>query len=248
MKTILITGANGNLGSFFLEKYVSSGKNVIALIHQNSDRIRSFKEKHRKNLQIISVDLSDFSSLKTKLAHLFRQRKWIPTMLIHTSTARSHDFKPLAESDPKLWSKIIDVNIKGTFNILKIILPVMRSQNFGRIVLFGSNVSRLGLPKGSAYAASKSAIANICRSVAAEEAKNNILMNTISPGPIKIDDSHFSESYRKFRQEYYNEKIKLIPLKRYAKFEDIMGLSNFLLSPENNYITGEEFFITGGKL
>lgn len=63
-----------------------------------------------------------------------------------------------------------------------------------------------------------------------------------------IDESHFSESYRKFRQEYYQEKIKEIPLRRCATYKDIFGICNFLLSQENTYITGEEFFITGGKL
>jgi NAD(P)-dependent dehydrogenase (short-subunit alcohol dehydrogenase family) len=128
------------------------------------------------------------------------------------------------------------------------VLPYFKQKKYGRIVLFGSNVSRIGLPRGTAYSASKAAISNLCRSVAVEEATDKIIINTISPGPIKIDESHFSESYRKFREEYYKEKLKEIPLKRCATFEDIFGLCRFLISEENSYITGEEFFVTGGKL
>ena len=168
--------------------------------------------------------------------------------MIHTATARNHDIKALADTDHALWTSIIQMNIIGTFNILKCLIPYFRKHKNGKIVLFGSNVSRIGLPKDSAYAASKAAIANIGRTLATEEAENNIIINIVSPGPIKIDDSQFSESYRKFREEYYNEKLRDIPLKRCASFEDIFGVCRFLLSDENSYITGEEFFITGGKI
>ena len=124
----------------------------------------------------------------------------------------------------------------------------MKRQKNGRIVLLGSNVSRIGLPNGSAYAASKSAIANLSRTVALEEAENNILINTISPGPIQIDDSHFGEEYRKFRASYYKKMLMQIPLKRLATLEDLYNLIEFLLSDKNSYITGEEIFVTGGKL
>jgi 3-oxoacyl-[acyl-carrier protein] reductase len=176
------------------------------------------------------------------------QTGWIPDRLIHTATVRSHDFKPLVATDPQLWTEIIQTNVLGTFNLLKSVLPYFIENSYGKIVLFASNVTRIGLPKGSAYAASKAAIANLSRTLAAEEAKHNIIVNTVSPGPIKIDESSFSESYRKFREEYYKEKVEEIPLKRCATFDDLLGICNFLLSEENSYITGEEFFITGGKL
>ena len=128
------------------------------------------------------------------------------------------------------------------------VLGIIGKNGAGKIVLFGSNVTRIGLPFGSAYSASKAALANIARTLAAEEAQNNIIVNIISPGPVKIDDSHFSESYRKFREEYYRKNLREIPLQRCASFEDLFGLCNFLLSAENSYITGEEFFVTGGKV
>jgi len=123
-----------------------------------------------------------------------------------------------------------------------------RKNKSGRIVLFGSNVSRIGLKNGSAYAASKAAIANICRSVSIEEAENKILINTISPGPVKIVDAHFSEEYQEFRQKYYQEQLQQIPMKRLVNFNDIYGVCKFLISEENSYMTGEEIFLTGGKL
>lgn len=247
-KAIIITGANGNVGSYFARKFLESDENLILLIHKSEQRLQDLQQKFADNLRIIKVDLIDISLLQNKLSKVTEETGWQPDRLIHTATKRSHDFKPLADTNPELWKQIIMMNLVGVFNILKCTLPFFRRNEYGKIVLFGSNVTRIGLPKGSAYSAAKAGIANISRTLAAEEAKNNIIINTVSPGPIKIDDSQFSESYRKFREEYYNEKIRDIPLKRCASFDDLLGLCKFLLSKENSYITGEEFFITGGKI
>ncbi len=245
---IIITGANGNVGSFFAKKYYESDENLVLLIHKSDHRIIDLVKNNSDRIQVIQVDLSDYSDLKVKLAKVITETGWKPDRLIHTATARSNVIRSLADSDPELWKNIINANLVGTFNILKTTLKYFKENNNGKIVLFGSNVSRIGLPKGTAYAASKAGIANIGRTLAAEEAASNIIVNTVSPGPIKIDDSQFSESYRKFRQEYYEEKLRETPLKRCASFQDIFGLCEFLLSKDNSYITGEEFFITGGKI
>ena len=245
---IIITGANGNVGSYFAKKYCEIDENLILVIHKSDHRIKDLVKDNSDRIQVIQVDLSDYSNLEIKLAKVITEANWKLDRLIHTATARSNVIRSLADSDPDLWKNIINANLVGTFNILKTTLKYFKENNNGKIVLFGSNVSRIGLPKGTAYAASKAGIANIGRTLAAEEAASNIIVNTVSPGPIKIDDSQFSESYRKFRQEYYEEKLRETPLKRCASFQDIFGLCEFLLSKDNSYITGEEFFITGGKI
>jgi 3-oxoacyl-[acyl-carrier protein] reductase len=244
--TIIITGANGNVGAYLAHRYAGQNKKLILILHKQSNRLKDLYQN--ENIRFLHLDLANIEETKNNIDNLIRETNWKPTKLIHTATIRSHDFKPLVDTDPKLWSEIINTNIVGTFNLLKTVLPYFRENHYGKIVLFGSNVTRIGLPKGSAYAASKAAIANLGRTLAAEEARNNIIVNTVSPGPIKIDDSSFSESYRKFRREYYKEKKREIPLKRCATFDDLFGICSFLLSEENSYITGEEFYITGGKL
>lgn len=245
---IIITGANGNLGSYFAKKYYDLKENLILIIHHNDHRISEIIKNNPDNIKIVKVDLTNYKNLSSALDKIIVSSDWQPDRLIHTATARMHTISSLADTEPEMWHNIISENLFATFNILKTSLKYFKKFRNGKIVLFGSNVARIGLPKGSAYAASKAGIANIGRTLAAEEASNNIIVNTISPGPIKIDNSQFSESYRKFREEYYKDKLRDIPLKRCASFQDIFGLCNFLLSKENSYITGEEFFITGGKL
>lgn len=247
-QAIIITGANGNLASYFNHQALQKGYNLILYYHNKDERILSIKEQYPDRVKLIKTDFADSKDLKPDLDLIIKSTGWQIIALFHCSTARSSEFQSLSDSAPETWEQIVDVNVKGTFRILQAVLPYFRQQNYGKIVLLGSNVTRIGLPRGSAYSASKAAIANISRSLASEEGKYNIFINTISPGPIKIDDSHFSESYRKFREEYYREKVKEIPLKRCASFEDVCGLAWFLISETNQYITGEEFYVTGGKL
>jgi len=248
-RTLMITGANGNLAHLVAERYLSKTNLYLLLVYKsNSGRVEHLLKSYPERVFTLQADLMDYENLKNKLDRSVSENRLSLDYLIHTACLRSTDFSKLADSDILQWKNVIDNNVIITFHMLKAVIPYFRSNKFGRIVLFGSNVSRLGLKSGSAYSAGKAAIANLTRTVAQEEAESNILINTISPGPIEIDTTHFTEEYRRFREKYYSNMLSQIPLARLAQPEDVIGLCEFLLSAENSYITGEEIFVTGGKL
>ena len=240
-KTILITGSNGNIGFDLAKRFLSRNHKLILLYNSSASRIKTISSN--ENLKAVNVNLADYDKAESILKPIINE--YSPDCLIHTASLRSDDFNSLSDSNPEQWEKVLMTNSMCTFNILKIMLPVLRKKKPGRIVLFGSNVSRTGLKNGSSYAASKAVISSISKSVAQEE--KDILINVVSPGPVEIDDSHFSQEYRDFRKEYYKDQLKNIPLQRLAKPEDLFGLCSYLISDKNTYITGEEFFLTGGK-
>ena len=247
MKTILITGANGNVGSFLADYYANNDYCLHLLYHKSSTRLEELISEH-KNVYAKQCDLTSLDCVQKACEELRKASNTSPQLTVHTASKRSTDFSDLENSDSELWYEIIQSNLFSTYNLLKVNLPVLKEQDYGRIVLFGSNVSRIGLKKGTAYAVSKAGIANLSRSVAMELEEYNITINTISPGPIKIDDSHFSEEYREFRKTYYAKELEQIPKKRLAEGDDILHICKFLTSDSNSYISGEEFFVTGGKL
>jgi 3-oxoacyl-[acyl-carrier protein] reductase len=114
-----------------------------------------------------------------------------------------------------------------------------------RIVMVGSNVSRSGLKYGSVYAATKAALANLVKSVAMEEGLSNVLINTVSPGPVATDSKEFGEEYKSFRNDYFETQKALNSLNRVAETCDVCHLIKFLTSLENKHITGEEIFVAG---
>ncbi|MBW6515753.1 MAG: SDR family oxidoreductase [Candidatus Cloacimonetes bacterium] len=252
---ILITGANGNIGSALAASFAEEGCKLILFCHLTTHRIDKLIKQYESSIKVIKADITNLSELESSLLQINEEPDFFPNALIHTASMRSIDSAPLIETTPELWEKIIETNIIGTYNVLKAIISLFQKNNgakdfdnWSRIVLLGSDVSRIGLPNGSAYAASKAAISNMTRSLSYELAEHNILINTVSPGPVEIDDTHFTEQYRRFRSKYYDEMLKRTPLKRLANPSDIISLCRFLISRDNKYITGEEFFVTGGKL
>jgi NAD(P)-dependent dehydrogenase (short-subunit alcohol dehydrogenase family) len=243
MYNVLIVGANSNIGSKIAEFFLGKADNLFLWTHgkSNSEKLSS---SVNSNVKYVYGDISDEKVVESVFLNDLAEFR-IDTF-INCATLRSSDFKPLSETSSDLWKKIFDVNVLGLYYLLHKLIPNMRTKG-GNIILFGSNVSRIGLKNGSAYAASKAAIANLTRTIALEEAQNKILINTISPGPVLIDDSHFSEDYRAFRNEYYKKELSQIPIGRLIKIEEIISLIEFL-SFKNSYMTGEEIFLTGGKL
>lgn len=247
-KSIIITGANGAIGSFFTQEYLKLGYDVFALIHKHTERIAPLQTEYPHKLIVKKCDLTDYDQVQVSLQDFQTKYDYLPGKLIHTSALRSSDFKPLVESNPQQWSSIIEMNILSAYNLLRNILPFYQKNKAGRIILIGSNISRTGLKNGSAYAVSKGALPNLARTLAQENGPDNIMINVVSPGPVNADQSHFSQEYRKFRESYFQKELRETPLQKLVEPLDIFKTCDFLLSKENRMITGEEIFITGGKL
>ncbi len=250
-KSIIITGANGAIGAYFVKRFLQEGYQVLALVHHNCDRVQdivSSVSERDKFLTIKSCELTDYNELKQRIEEYHIEKGFIPISLIHTAALRSNDHKLLADTEGAHWWNIVEVNILSCYNLLHILIPYYQRLRDGRIVFLGSNISRTGLKFGTAYAVSKGALANLTRTVSLEYSEYNILINTISPGPVNVDQSHFPEHYQEFRKEYFKKELQNIPINRFVEPEDLFKSCLFFASEQNSYITGEEIYLTGGKV
>ena len=237
---LLLTGANGNIGAALAGRFLAHGWHVTLLYHRNHNRVIQLLQDYPDLATANSVDLMDHEALAKLLPSLQFDA------LIHTAGVRAADARPLAESMPADWQRVLTQNLVAAANVLRAAIPVLRLAQPGRVVLFGSDVSREGLRRGSAYAAAKAGLANLARSLSLEEP--DLLVNVVSPGPVRIDNSHFSEEYRRFREQYYAEQRSRTPSGRLADVDDLWGVCRFLVSTENRHINGEEIVVNGGKL
>ncbi|MDI3504058.1 MAG: beta-ketoacyl reductase [Candidatus Cloacimonadota bacterium] len=238
MKRIMITGANSQIGSFLARQYEQEGRELILLYHTRDDRLKKIKTP------LLSVDLRDLEATQSLISKI----EGSIGALIHCSAVRSVDNQALVDTNPQDFKRVFDDNFYPAYHILRTVLPIMRKQNFGRVILFSSDVTRSGLANGSAYAAAKAAIANLAKSAALENAKHNVLVNCIAPAPVDtVLEEDFSGSYLEFRKAYFAKHLANSAAEQLVSRAEIKQVADFLISADIRTLCGEEIFLTGGK-
>ena len=242
-KSILITGANGQLGSYLAKAYHEEGHRLILLYHIRNERIKVFCGSAEGSCA--SIDLTSYSELDKRC----KSNLWQPDVIVHCAAMRSSDAQPLATTNPQFFQQVFNTNFYGCYNLLRVFLPIMQEKGQGRVIIMGSNVSRSGLKNGCAYSAAKAACVNLVKSAAQEMAKHNVLINTISPAPLDTKlEEEYSGDYLNFRMSYFAEYLKKVPSGKLVGKEEIKRVID-LLSDENLHnLTGQEIFLEGGLL
>ncbi|MDY0152377.1 MAG: SDR family oxidoreductase [Candidatus Cloacimonas sp.] len=241
MKLMLITGANGQIGSYLAHAYRDQYE-LALLYHNRAERLGNFEPN-----MLFKVDLENTEQVSSTIAHIAEQYKQAPAILIHCAAKRSADAMPLANTEPDTFKDVFNSNFMGAYNILRYTLSFMQENRFGRVVMFGSDVSRSGLPRGSAYAAAKAGIVNLVKSVAREMATYNVLLNAISPAPVDtILEEDYQGEYLRFRQEYFARHISNVPSGKLVSQVEIKRVVDLMISAEVENMNGEEIFLTGG--
>ncbi len=244
---LIITGANGQMGSYLAQYPGLKEYPKLLLYYNRSDRLQDIHDND--HLLKISCDLMDAKAISRTLQTAKQHFGGNATRLIHAAAIRSSDSKSVAECDVEFFSHTIDVNLIGSLNIIKAVLPEMKAKSFGRIALFTSVVTQTGLAYGAAYAAAKTAMVNLAKSIAVENAADNILINCLSPGPIECDlESDYQGEYLKFRQNYFEAYKQNTPTHKLISKAELALLCEVLMSDEIDNLTGQEIIINGGSL
>ncbi|MBU3914002.1 SDR family oxidoreductase [bacterium] len=148
-----------------------------------------------------------------------------------------------AETDPKLWQKIIDSNLSGTFLCSRKAAELMKGQNSGKIINISSTAARRASPGMGIYGIAKAGIEMMTKVLASELASSNIQVNAVAPGMVRTD---FSKPFWS-NQDFYNQIVKGIPLGRIAEPIDVVHPTLFLASEASDFITGQTIAVDGGQ-
>ena len=147
---------------------------------------------------------------------------------------------PLLEGDA--WDAVINTNLTGLYNVLKpLVMPMVEAKQGGRIVTLSSVSGLMGNRGQANYSASKAGIIGVTRTLAKELARRKICVNCIAPGLIETEMLDGLENEKA-------EILKMIPMRRYGKPEEVANLASFLVSDQCSYITGEVISVNGGML
>ena len=241
-KVALVTGGSRGIGRVIAEKFAKNGYNlVINYVSDNTnlDEIKKEFSKYGAEVLLEKADVSNFSECEKMVTSAIEKFGKIDTLVNNAGITRDNLLMRMKEED---FDKVISINLKGTFNLTKLVTPYMMKKREGRIVNISSVVGVMGNAGQSNYAASKAGIIGFTKSVAKELATRNILANCVAPGFIATDMT-----------SVLNEKVKenisaQIPLKRMGTAEEIANAVYFLGGEENTYITGQTLNIDGGMI
>jgi len=226
---IIITGASRSIGKYLFEKY-SEIETVFGTYFTTPQRSSLLKK-------MVKVDISDFNSVSQFYKQIEESLSKIT--LINCAGISYNSFAH--KSDPAEWKKVIDTNLVGTYNMIRVLLPIMREQKYGRIINFSSVVAQKGTPGVSAYAASKSALWGMTKSLCVENGSKNITINNINLGYVNLGMG--IEKVPVAYQEIIKEQI---PSKAFCEPEEIFSTIEFLRN--NSYINGSSVDLNGGIL
>lgn len=238
MKRALVTGGTGAIGQALCRRLAADGLRVIIHTHQRLDEAHHLAEQIRQQgggqAEVVAFDLTQPVPTHQALDQLLTQG---PIQVL-VNNAGLHDDAAFPAMRPEQWQQVIDVALKGFFNVTQpLILPMVRSR-WGRIVTVSSVAGILGNRGQTNYAAAKAALHGATKSLALELASRQITVNAVAPGIIKSAMSEAAFDTARIKQ--------LVPMKRAGTPEEVAHLVAFLVSEKAAYITGQILPICGG--
>ena len=240
-KVALITGGTRGIGKAIAKKFAENGYAlVINYVSENTD-LEKLKKDINSNNEILFVraNVGDFNSCEELVKKAIEKFGKIDVLVNNAGITRDNLIMRMKEED---FDKVINTNLKGTFNVTKNVVPYMMKKRYGKIVNISSVVGVSGNAGQCNYAASKAGIIGFTKSIAKELASRNILANCIAPGFI---DTDMTEVLSDTVKENINSQI---PLKRMGSAEEIAKAVYFLAGEDNTYITGQVLNVDGGML
>jgi len=234
-KKILITGATGGIGKALVKKFTSLEGNVLATGTKN-EKLDLLK-KEFSEISILKFDISEHEKIEEFVENANSQLTGLDIVVNNAGIALDNLSLRMKYEE---WQKVIDTNLTSTFLLCKYAIKKMLKNKYGRIVNIASIVGHTGNIGQVNYAASKSGMIGMTKSLAIEYAKKNITLNCVSPGFIQ---SNMTDKIVESIKAVLTSKI---PMSRLGSGEDVANTVAFLSSDAASYITGETIHVNGG--
>ena len=243
-KIAIVTGAARGIGKATSLRFKNEGITVIETDILPDSENKEILEKPKSELKGNSVvhDVADEASWSELVENALEEYGKIDILVNNAGIGTLPDFE---EEDEIGWEEMLSVNAKSIWLGIKSVVPTMKSQQSGTIVnvssIFGASG---GFGKSSSYHASKGAVSALTRNASVRYAKDNIRINSVSPGFIKVlrEENTIEEAGDKMSQDI----LFRTPMGRWGNGNEVAAAIFFLAGSESSYITGAELFVDGG--
>jgi 3-oxoacyl-[acyl-carrier protein] reductase len=241
-KTALITGATRGIGKQIALKLAKENYNIIINYRTRNEELEStIKEIESNNVDCLALqgDVSKYEDCENIVKQTIEKFGKIDVLVNNAGITKDMLLMRMKKED---FQSVIDVNLVGTFNVTKNVIPYMMKAHTGRIINISSVVGVTGNAGQTNYSASKAGIIGFTKSLAKEVASRNILVNAIAPGFIETDMTSI------LKEEIKENIANQIPLKKMGTAQDVANLVKFLSSDDSSYITGQVINVDGGMV
>ena len=237
-RTAVITGGAQGFGFDIARRFLSSGAKVIIWDNDPDTLKKSVKELNSTNLTSNVVDVSKFEEVENYTNEIVKNSN---IDILINNAGITGPTAPLWEYDLEKWKKVVDINLIGTFNCCKAIVPNMIKNNYGRIVNVASVAGKDGNANASAYSSGKAGAIGLTKALGKELADKDIAVNAVTPAGAK------TRILDQMSKEHVQRMLSKVPRGRFLEIHEFTSLVCWLSSQENTFSTAAVFDISGGR-
>ena len=237
-RTAIITGGAQGFGFDIAKKFLNSGANVIIWDIDHNELKKASKDINNSKLSYNIVDVSNFDQVKNAVIEI---NKIYNIDILINNAGITGPTAELWNYNVEDWTKIIEINLTGTFNCCKLIVPSMIKNNYGRIVNVASVAGKDGNANASAYSSAKAGVLGLTKALGKELADKNIAVNAVTPAGAK------TRILNQMSDEHVKFMLSKVPRGRFLELEEFSSLVCWLSSEENSFSTAAVFDISGGR-
>lgn len=237
-RRVLVTGGSRGIGRAVAIRLASEGFRVTINYRERDDAAKNVSaeiEKAGGEADLLRFDVSDREQTREVLLADLESAGAFYGIVCNAGLKADGPFPGLSDDD---WDRVLRTNLDGFFNIVRpLIMPMIRLRSGGRIVTMSSLSGVIGTRGQVNYSASKAGLIGATRSLAQELAKRKITVNSVAPGLIETDMIETAPR---------EEIVKMIPMRRVGKPEEVAAVVSFLMGDEASYMTGQVLSVNGG--
>ena len=239
-RSAVITGGAQGIGYAVAERLLISGASV-SLWDLDSEYLDQASKKLEQygNVHTYVVDITDTAAVEQAFASCTQAVGNVDILVNSAGIAGPN--APLAEYPADAFQQVININVMGTFNVNRVVIPAMIDRNYGRIVNIASVAGKEGNPNASAYSASKAAVIAMTKSLGKEVANKDIAVNCITPAAAR------TRIFDQMAQEHIDYMLSKIPRNRFLEVNEVASMVSWLVSEENSFTTASTFDLSGGR-
>ena len=237
-RTAVVTGGAQGFGLDIAKRFLDSGAKVYIWDIDEKLLKSVIDEIKNPNLEFNVVDVADYKNVEKNTSQIIEKTN---IDILINNAGLTGPTGPLWEYDVDTWNKIVQVNLMGTFNCCRAIVPNMIKCNYGRIVNVASVAGKDGNANASAYSSGKAGAIGLTKSLGKELADKNIAVNAVTPAGAK------TKILDQMSKEHVQWMLSKVPRGRFLEIKELTSLICWLSSEENSFSTAAVFDISGGR-